>query len=177
MMPTKHTLLSSHSDKSGVNRPVFLKNSSRSFPTLIIVSSDSIIPLAENRFFGQRASNGIPICSNTESHTMIVSLLLTGLYVIGLVDGDDSSSSAGDDTTITSMTTAKPTYTVLAPTDSPTLDLFGSVTFIWSAEGYNVGGYFCQPVSTRSYMESYTSWMSSEAGKFTSQSHGKPFDR
>lgn len=108
---------------------------------------------------------------------MIILLLLAGLYAIGLVVGDDSSSSAGDDATITSMTTAEPTYTVLAPTDSPTLDLFGSVTFIWSAEGYNVAGYFCQPLSSRSYMETYTSWMSPKAGIFTSHSNRKPFER
>jgi hypothetical protein len=93
---------------------------------------------------------------------MIVSLLLVGLYAIGFVSGDDSSSSAGDDATITSMTTAKPTYTVLAPTNSPTFDLFGSVTFIWSAQGYNAAGYFCQPVSTGSYMRHYTIWLPNE---------------
>ncbi|KUL83519.1 hypothetical protein ZTR_10565 [Talaromyces verruculosus] len=89
---------------------------------------------------------------------MVVSLLLAGFYVIGLVSGDDSTGSAGD-ATITPMITANPTYTVLAPTDSPTLDLFGSVTFIWSAVGYNVGGCFCRPSTTSSGFYLYTSWM------------------
>lgn len=118
----------------------------------------------------------IAIRSNTESHTMIFSLLLAGLHIIGLVSGDDSTSSAGNnDATITSMTTADPTYTVLAPTDSPTLDLFGSVTIIWSAEGYNVGGYFCRPSTASSGIYLYTSWISPQAGKVASEFNCKRF--
>lgn len=105
---------------------------------------------------------------------MIGSLLLVGLYLIGLVAGYDSTSSGGD-ATITPMTTANPTYTVLAPTDSPTLDLFTSVTFIWSAEGYNIGGYFCRPSTTSSGFYLYTSWM--QAGKITSRLNRKWFER
>ena len=106
---------------------------------------------------------------------MIASLLLAGFYVISLVSGDDSTSSIGD-ATITPMITANPTYTVLAPTDSPTLDLFGSVTFIWSAEGYNVGGCFCRPSTTSSGFSIYSSWMPPQAGKIT-QLNSKRFER
>lgn len=104
---------------------------------------------------------------------MIVSLLLAGFYVMGFVSGDDPTTSAGD-ATITPMITAIPTYTVLAPTDSPTLDIFGSVTFIWSAEGYNVGGCFCRPSTTSSSFYLYTSWM--QAGKII-QLNSKRFER
>ena len=105
----------------------------------------------------------------TKQQTMIVSILLAGLTLVGFSLGEDPTSSASTDVT----TTVSPSYDLVNPAGSPTYGLNDTVQFTWEAKGYITAFYVCHSSISTDFAAHTKHWIASSSyllggmGKFS----------